>query len=135
MSDIGQILHSAGLKHTPGREALLGLLMNGSGPMTQEEISQELTHAGLNRVTIYRALDSFTKAGLVHKVENGDRVWKFAFCGCGNHGHCHPHFICRNCGKVECLAGEKLPDIPKPKSGYIVEEREFYLRGLCARCS
>lgn len=135
MINISRILHNAGLRHTPGREVLLQLLMNSANPMTQEEISRELIEAGLNRVTIYRALDSFTKAGIVHRVENGDRVWKFAFCGCGNQGHCHPHFICRNCGKVECLVGIKLPNIPKPKAGYIIEEREFYLRGLCARCS
>ncbi|NLY74988.1 MAG: transcriptional repressor [Firmicutes bacterium] len=135
MADIVQILHDAGLKHTPGREALLNVLMRSAHPMTQEEISRELAGSGMNRVTIYRALDSFTKAGIVHRVENGDRVWKFAFCGCGSHGHCHPHFTCRNCGKVECLPGIELPDIPKPKAGYIIEERQFYLRGLCARCS
>jgi Fe2+ or Zn2+ uptake regulation protein len=135
MPDIVQILHDAGLKHTPGREALLNLLKNSAHPLTQEEISQGLTGAGLNRVTIYRALDCFTKVGIVHKVESGDRIWKFAFCGCGNQGHCHPHFICRNCGKIECLTGVKLPNIPKPKDGYIVEEREFYLRGLCSGCA
>lgn len=133
-ADIKAILHEAGLKYTSGREALLELLMMTDGPLNQEEISHRLAGKGLNRVTIYRALNSFCKAGIVHRVESGDRVWKFAYCGCGQPGHCHPHFICRCCGSVECLEGISLPVI-RLRSGYKVEQREFYLKGLCARCS
>lgn len=133
-ANIKEILHGAGLKYTAGREALLELLMVTDGPLTQDEISQRLTGTDLNRVSIYRALDSFWKAGIVHRVESGDRVWKFAYCGCGRPGHCHPHFVCRSCGMVECLDGVGLP-VVRLKSGYTVEEREYYLKGLCSRCT
>jgi Fur family ferric uptake transcriptional regulator len=132
---IAQIIKGAGLKYTQGRAALLGVLMETLSPLTQEELSLRLRDIGLNRVTIYRALESFLKAGLVHRVDNGDRVWKFAYCGCGSRKHCHPHFVCRSCGKVECLVNVALPEIPDMKLGYCVEERELYLRGLCDRCS
>ena len=134
-NNIAEIINRVGLRHTPGRSALLGVLMNASVPLTQEEISSRLMGVGLNRVTIYRALASFLEVGLIHRVESGDRIWKFAYCGCGRRGHCHPHFICRACGKVECLEDLNLPEIQGLKSGYCVEEREFYLRGLCAGCS
>jgi Fur family ferric uptake transcriptional regulator len=130
---IRDILHDAGLKHTAGREALLQLLMASDSPLTQEEISQKISGTGLNRVSIYRALEAFLSAGLIHRLESGDRVWKFAFCGCGQPGHCHAHFICRSCGLVECLDSVKIPALPV-KSGYTVEEREFYLKGVCAKC-
>ncbi|HBE78066.1 MAG TPA: transcriptional repressor [Firmicutes bacterium] len=132
---IAQIIKGAGLRYTPGRAALLGILMDALAPLTQEEISLRLTGVGLNRVSIYRAMESFLKAGLVHRVENGDRVWKFAYCGCGSRKHCHPHFVCRSCGKVECLVDLSLPEISNMKPGYCIEERELYLRGLCDECS
>lgn len=132
---IKEILHNAGLRHTPGRVALIRLLADAAVPLTQDEISRQLTGSGLNRVTIYRALASFQEAGLVHRVDSGDRIWKFAFCGCGRRGHCHPHFICRGCGKIECLPEVKLPELPQLKAGYLVESNELYLRGLCSVCS
>jgi Fur family transcriptional regulator, ferric uptake regulator len=134
MAHIKELLHAAGLKYTVGREAMLTILMAAGGPLTQEELSQRLKGTEFNRVSIYRALDSFWKAGLVHRVESGERIWKFAFCGCGQQGHCHPHFICRSCGTVECLEGVAFPTIGL-KCGYQVEEREYYLKGICARCS
>ena len=132
--NIVEILHNVGLKNTPGRAVLLDLLVRNETPLTQDEISVKLADSGLNRVSIYRALDSFLQAGLVHRIEAGDRVWKFAFCGCGEQGHCHPHFVCRSCGKVECMQNMKLPHIPVEKNGYIIEGQEFYLKGLCPRC-
>ncbi len=133
--NIADILKSVGLKHTTGREALLNVLMAAPFPLTQDEISLRLSEVGLNRVTIYRALDSFHAAGLVHRIESGGRVWKFAYCGCGSREHCHPHFICRVCGKVECLEDIALPEIRNIKQGYSIEGQELYLRGLCPLCS
>jgi len=134
--DIATILHEAGLKFTTGRAALLELLRDFGRPLTQEEISDRLTDLNFNRVSIYRALASFLETGIVHRIDSGDRVWKFAYCNCGrHHEHRHPHFICRSCGKVECLQGVKLPRYIGPTNGYLIEEQEFYLRGLCPKCS
>ena len=132
--NIAEILHRVGLKHTPGRAALLCVLMNTAFPLTQEELASQLTGVELNRVTIYRALNDFLKTGLVHRIENGNRVWKFAYGDYSCHQG-HPHFICKNCGKVECLEDFCLPELHILGSGYSVEEQELYLRGLCDRCS
>lgn len=135
-----EILRDAGLKCTPGRMALLELLLEEKKPLSQQEIARGLVGVDFNYVSIYRSLDAFLKAGIVHRVEAGDRTWRYALCGCGSHRHCHPHFICRECGRVECLSDfqgagfkEDLPEDYLP--GYVVEERELYLRGLCRDCS
>lgn len=133
-TEVIDLLHKVGLKQTPGRVALIELLRNAAGPLTQEEIAQGLVTHGLNRVTIYRALASFLEVGLIHRLENDDRTWKFEYCGCGNRGHCHPHFICRVCGKVECLTDVPLPPVTGISAGYRLETQEVYLRGLCSRC-
>jgi Fur family ferric uptake transcriptional regulator len=129
-----ELLHKAGLKRTAGRIALIELLRNANTALTQEEIAQGLTGHGLNRVSIYRALASFLKAGIVHRIKNTDRVWKFEFCGYGDYGHGHPHFICRVCGKMECLTDVPLPEITGVKTNYCLEAQEVYLHGLCPAC-
>jgi Fur family ferric uptake transcriptional regulator len=129
------ILSKAGLKKTTIRVALLKLLLQTKNPLTQQEISNSLFDIDFNYVSIYRSLDAFLKAGIVHKVETGDRNRRFAVCSCGSSSHCHPHFICRSCGRVECLSGLKIPELAGLKPGYIAEEQEIYIRGLCARCS
>ncbi len=131
-----KILQTAGLNKTTGRLALLNVLLEAKYPLTQQEISKKLSKvAPLNHVSIYRSLEAFLKAGVVHKIESGDRSSKFALCGCDNRGHCHPHFICKVCGKAECLNSISIPQLPLIKSGYLVEEKEFYLKGLCADCA
>lgn len=129
-----ELLNKTHLKRTPGRIALLQLLLEAKNPLTKQEISAKLSGVQMDSVSIYRSLEAFHRAGIVHKVEAGDRNWRFAVCSCGSSKHCHPHFICRLCGKVECLEGSALPEELSIKPGYVVEEQELYLRGLCDRC-
>ena len=129
-----ELLANARLKRTPGRLALLELLLKEKKPLTKQEISAKLSGIAFNSVSIYRSLEAFLQAGIVHKIKVGDRNWRFAVCDCGSSRHCHPHFICRSCGTVECLQGLQIPKPQKLKPGYVAEEQEIYIRGLCAKC-
>ncbi len=130
------ILKGAGLKSTPGRRALIRVLLEARVPLTRREISSRLSPAEeLNYVSVYRALEAFQERGMIHRVQGEDRTWRYALCGCKSRGHCHPHFICRRCGVVECLQKMEAPPVQKPPSGYLVEGWEYYLRGLCVSCS
>lgn len=133
----GNMLKEAGLKRTSGRKAIINILHEASRPLTQQEISERLP-AGveLNYANVYRSLEAFLKAGLVHRVETGDRVWRFALCGCGSRGHCHPHFICNSCGAAECLRDIKMPGFSRRlEKGYVIQEQEYYIKGLCRECA
>lgn len=132
--EAAQILKKLGFKRTPGRIALLSLLLETDAPLTQQEISDHL-YEEMNYVNIYRSLDAFVKAGIVHRVETGEKNWRFAICTCGSRGHCHPHFICQECGKTECLGGVPMPEVSLSDSGYVIYEQEMYLKGLCGSCS
>lgn len=128
-------LQAAGLKRTRGRVAVLAVLLRCRRPLTPQEICDRMD-TGFNRVSVYRSLHTFSRAGLVHRVEAGDRLWRFAVCKHERHSvHCHPHFTCRSCGMVECLTGVALPLLDHLSPGYRVEEQEVYVRGLCANCS
>ena len=130
-TDAVEVLERARLRRTPGRLQLLQILLRAEHPLTHQDL---LDRSGLSRVAVYRALASFREAGIVHRVDNGDRVWRFAACSCGHSVHCHPHFTCRLCGELECLSDISLSTIPVSLVHYRIEEQEVYLRGVCARC-
>ncbi len=128
-----EVLEGCGLKKTEGRLRLLKMLRLARRPMSPDEVFARLRGKGVDRVTVYRMLDAFFEAGIVHRIEAGG-CRRFAACGRVHHGHCHPHFTCRVCGAVECLSDVALPRV-RARRGYHVEEQEVYVRGVCARCS
>jgi Fur family transcriptional regulator, ferric uptake regulator len=127
------LLSEKGLKKTPSRLSILSLLLTAKKPLCSHDISIVLP--GVDKVTVYRVLSALLENGIAHKIETRDHVWHFAVCGCGHTKHCHPHFSCRKCGKIECLPGLRLPVWKKTNSGRIIEDQELYLRGLCVHCS
>ncbi|MBN2329331.1 MAG: transcriptional repressor [Candidatus Omnitrophica bacterium] len=133
--NIRAILRKANLRCTRGRVDVLQVLLESPDPTTHEDLHKKLQGTGINRVTVYRVLETLQKSGIVHRVEAGDRIWRFAVCGRMHPGHCHPHFICRQCGKIECLKEFPMPDMPSVAKDYTVEEQEMYLRGICPNCA
>lgn len=130
-----KILDGVGIKKTPGRIALINIFLQERNPMTQQEIMRKLSKVKLNYVSIYRSLETFVQGGIIHKVESGDRIWRFALGSEKKQGHDHPHFTCNQCGITECLDGTKIPNTITLRKGYIIERKELYLKGLCPKCS
>jgi len=62
------MLRVAKLRSTRGRVAILKILSAAKRPLTREQIASELGKKGLNKVTIYRALERFVRVGLVHRA-------------------------------------------------------------------
>jgi len=134
-SKASQLLGDAGLRRTAGRVAILGALLRARKPLTHEELLTRLGEDSVDRVTVYRTLQAFMDKGIAHRIAAGDRLWRFAVCGCGHRVHCHPHFACRVCGAVACLNDVALPDLARMMPGYAVESLEVYVRGVCPRCA
>lgn len=131
-----EILKLAGLKNTPKRKILLEILLSAEKPLSQKEIARCIPpEISFNQVSLYRALDSFRAKGLIHQVITDDRIRRFAFSACGEKGHEHPHFFCRNCGDVCCLKSWQLPDLAGELNNYKVESQELFFKGLCANCN
>jgi Fur family ferric uptake transcriptional regulator len=127
-----EILRRAKLRVTSCRTSLLGLLLDASDPLTQRELTEALEVQGFNRVTIYRALQTFLDATVVHRIVTEDRTWRFAITHCGHRGHCHPHFTCRRCGLIRCLDGVPIPTVDLEE--YRIEAQAMYLWGVCPEC-
>jgi Fur family transcriptional regulator, ferric uptake regulator len=133
-------LRGAGLRATPARVAVLGVLRDGGSPMTHGEVADRLDGRGWDRATIFRNLVALVDAGFVRRTDVGDHVWRFerlAEDGDGQPtGHEHAHFLCTGCGEVTCMPELELK---LPRGGQVpqsVRSRsvEVQLRGLCDEC-
>jgi Fe2+ or Zn2+ uptake regulation protein len=125
-------LRNAGLRITTCRTSLLHLLLQAEEPLSQKDLTASLEEQGFNRVTIYRALETFLASSIVHRIVTEDRTWRFAITRCGHRGHCHPHFTCRGCGRIRCLEGVSIPSVRA--EGHRIEAQAMYLWGLCPSC-
>ena len=76
--DIEKTLKNAGLRTTRQRRVILELLLTCGSPLSHAEILSKIEEH-LDRVTLYRTLETLRKAGIVHQVQGIDGVWRF--CG------------------------------------------------------
>jgi Fur family ferric uptake transcriptional regulator len=131
---IENLLNSANLRRTGPRAAILSVLLHAHKPLTQDQIAANLAPTIPNKVTIYRTLESFCKAGLVHKAFMHKRAWHFELADKCTENQCHPHFTCKRCGAVRCLVGLSVSIVEGLKKGFVIHRQQVRLEGLCPRC-
>lgn len=133
--EIGDVLRAHGLHATRGRMKLLSILRAARRPLTHTEVLRRLRSARLNRVSVYRALDAFVEAGLVHRAFVDGRTWAFETPERCDERRCHPHFTCRKCGTVACMPRVRVPFARGLPKGYIAQRQKVHIEGLCPSCS
>ena len=131
-SALSDRLDRAGLRTTPVRLKVLACLIAARRAMTHAEVEQALHAEHLDRVTLYRTLDSFAEAGLIAKMIGADRVARFVVIEAGDHDR-HAHFTCLDCGRLYCLQA-KAPRPAAVPEGFEVAAVDLNLRGRCAEC-
>ncbi|MHC4642093.1 MAG: Fur family transcriptional regulator, partial [Planctomycetota bacterium] len=131
---IEDLLRSVSLRKTGPRVAILSVLMQADKPLTQEKIAAKLGATIPNKVTIYRTLERFCKAGLVHKAFMQKRAWHFELADKCTESQCHPHFTCKKCGVISCLVGLPVSIVKGLKKGFVIHRQRVQLEGLCPRC-
>jgi len=94
------------------------------------------TNKTANKTTFYRAINLFLKKGIVHQINNGTGITKFAFSRVSNEGRkatdLHMHFHCTNCEETSCLPNS-LPNECLPME-YKTNEVNLVLKGICKKC-
>jgi len=132
-----KILEKVGIKPTKHRLAVLQVLGTASHPLTAQDVFDALQACRtINRVTVYRILESFVEGGVVDKISAGDRSFRYGLAPNENHPQ-HAHFYCRLCGLMACLPPESLPLPSQSASSVmpgIVEKYEIRLDGVCHQC-
>ena len=132
---IEDLLRSANLRRTGPRVSILRALLGARGPRTADEIAERLGRPAPNRVTVYRVLESFLKAGIVHKAFLDERTWHFELADNCTESQCHPHFTCTDCGDTHCMTEITLPMAKSPRKGFVIGRQRVQLDGLCPNCS
>lgn len=129
-------LKAAQLRCTASRIAVLQFVSRQAAPQSHADVAEALVPEGYDKSTLYRCLVEMADAGLLSRLELGDHAWRFAFhTGAAHHAADHPHFVCVDCGKVECMPDVKVQVHPKkgktPVAGRITE---VTLKGHCTAC-
>lgn len=121
-------------RNTPAKNTILTLLKSANAAMSQEMIETSVK-GEMDRVTIYRVLNSFCEDGITHKILADDGKYYFALCrSCKEeeHDHDHFHFRCITCQKVECLEEQVSLKLPQ---GYVQKSITSWVMGYCSACS
>jgi|TARA_Y100000746_G_scaffold195842_1_gene177763 Fur family ferric uptake transcriptional regulator len=125
-----------GLKKTSFRKELLIFFQSSSSSLTVKKIIKKFA-SSVDKVSIYRALNSFEKSGLIHKVPDKNNLLRYSLCssecGPGKHSHDHAHLLCSICDETFCLDDFLLPNI-KSHNGYVINNYKIILEGSCLSC-
>ena len=127
-------VRGAGLRATPSRIAVLHLLRSTGSPVSHSDVVAKLTSQAWDPATIYRNLTDLSDVGLARRTDVGDHIWRFEAVN-DEHDTAHPHFVCTECGTVECLPELELT-VRRSKAPRAVRQRqvEVHVRGLCDAC-
>lgn len=139
LDELRGAVRDKGLRATPSRLAVLELLRASDTPMSHGDVADRLANQAWDRATIYRNLTDLAEAGLVRRTDVGDHVWRFEAVSGEHAQNQHPHFVCTECGVVECLPELELAikSAPRSKPPRAVKQRqvEVHVRGLCDGCA
>lgn len=129
-----EILQQHNIKKTSPRIAIIQALQKGGIPLSEAEIKVEMGDL-YDRITFYRTVQTMAEVGILHRIVIDNTLVKYALNPC-NKEHCHhtnhAHFFCRKCNELTCLDDIEIEaQIPE---GYIREEMELLIRGVCSHC-
>lgn len=135
------LLEQRDIKPTAVRLLVLDALQKADCALSLTDLEARLQT--VDKSSIFRTLTLFLAHHLVHCVDDGTGMMKYALCSptchCGEAHHeglsdLHTHFRCEHCGKTFCLRGLPVPTVPLPP-GFTLTSANYVLVGLCPECS
>jgi len=130
-------LRAAAVKVTRPRLRVLALLGRSSAALTHGELEERLADEAegmLDRVTLYRVLDSLVECGLAQRTLDARGVYRFLSSSLQARHAAHAHFHCQRCGGITCLEQMAAPVADLPP-GFVGRQVDIEVRGLCAACA
>jgi Fur family transcriptional regulator, ferric uptake regulator len=131
------VLRESGFKPGRARAAVIEALGEQTCCLSAQEIHDLVRkrRAGVGIASVYRALETLTELGLVHRLELGSGVANYEPAQPG--GDHHHHLVCGDCGKVEAFSDDRLEhviDSVSRTAAFRVDEHDVVLRGQCGSC-
>ena len=127
---IKEELRKAGLRATASRVAVLMHMRAAKRPQTHATVVTELGQEQWDKATLYRNLMDLVDAGLLARIALGSS-WHFE-----ESAETHPHFVCMECGDVQCADGVDVSVTAKPEGPKAIQHGNVsvQLHGVCDAC-
>ncbi len=136
MYDLEEILKNNKVRPTAMRMLVLQYLLKNNIAVSLTDIENYFDRS--DRTTLYRTLKTFQTHDIVHKIDDGTGVTKYALCeescNCEIDTDLHVHFHCNKCKETVCLPSYKIPNISLPKN-YTANEVNLVVKGVCEKCN
>lgn len=135
MGSIENVLQKNQIRPTATRILMYKFLSKSDIALSLNDI--EAGFGPSERTTLYRTVKIFEKKGLVHQIDDGSGITKYALdtnTGRPSPQDLHLHFHCTNCNETSCLTDHKIPHINLP-AGYIAKDVNLVLKGTCDKCN
>lgn len=125
-------------RYTPGRQALVEVLVAAGRPLSIPEILA--VDPSIPQSSVYRNLTVLEQAKVVRKVQGGDEFSRFELAeDLTDHHH---HLVCVSCGSVDDYTVPlrfertmaKAIDEVAAETGFRAQFHRLDLVGVCARC-
>ena len=125
------------LKKTGPRLSVLTVLNSREVATSQPELEHMLGKE-VDRVTLYRILNTFEKSGIIHKILDINGTSNYALCSplCTGEKHKdeHVHFNCTVCLNIYCMDEVQIPTVVIPK-GFMATNKNLIIYGTCDSCN
>ena len=111
-------------------EAVLDLDNHPTADQVHEAVARR--DPRVSRATVYRALESLARIGVVARASHPGRAVRY-----DSRIEAHHHMICTRCDAVIDFTDERLDALPLPDTsrlGFEVSGVQVQLRGICRRC-
>ncbi|HSH21350.1 MAG TPA: Fur family transcriptional regulator [Candidatus Caenarcaniphilales bacterium] len=128
-------LRARGLRWTPQRRLLLGVLAETDGHVTATELVERCRQADPQTTpsTVYRTLDMLEELGLVRHSHGPDGREEFHVLPQTEHGH----LFCSQCGRawdIDSAEAAALVTSLDRQRGFTVDLSHLAVVGRCAEC-
>lgn len=136
MSEIEKLLNEKKVRPTAMRILIYKFMAQKNSAVALKNIESAFEKA--DRTTLYRSLKTFEEKNVVHQIDDGTGISKYALCeegcNCEIEQDLHLHFHCSNCNETICLTEHRIPQINLP-DGYLAEDVNLVVTGICEKCS
>lgn len=134
LQEFARICRARGMRCTVQRRAILEAVLELDNHPSAEQAYEAVTPRlpGVSKTTVYRALESLARLGVITKACHPGAVARF---DCRT--ELHHHLICLHCDSVVDISDAGLDALALPDTsgfGFEVTDFRVQLRGICQRC-
>ncbi len=126
-----EILQKHHLKSTKLRNAVLNALIASDKGLSNQDFAAAIDF-DYDRVTLFRVLNAFEEAGILHKLIDNNGNENYAYNRSTRH---HAHFVCNACNRIYCMSGDVNLQYLQIPEGFEIDATDIKVRGLCADCA